>query len=226
MPLDVSRVRAICFDVDGTLRDTDDQWVTRVSGLFRPFGFLLPRQDHVSAARRAVMAIEDPGNLALYMADRMGLDNLVARVTSRLPAPRRIPGGYVPGMIPGVLQALTRLYEHFPLAVVSARGEESTMAFLDGNNLTPLFKTIVTGHTTRYTKPFPDPVLWAATQLGVPPSACLMVGDTTVDIRAGRAAGTQTVGVLCGFGERGELTQAGADLILPSTADLATVIST
>jgi phosphoglycolate phosphatase len=51
-----------------------------------------------------------------------------------------------------------------------------------------------------------------------------MVGDTTVDIRAGRAAGAQTVGVLCGFGEEAELRRQGADLILPSTADLDEVL--
>ena len=49
---------------------------------------------------------------------------------------------------------------------------------------------------------------------------CLMIGDTTVDIRAGKAAGAQTVGVLCGFGTERELRRAGADLILQSTADL------
>jgi phosphoglycolate phosphatase len=48
-----------------------------------------------------------------------------------------------------------------------------------------------------------------------------MVGDTVVDILAGKKAGTQTVGVLCGFGEKRELERAGADLILPSTTDLA-----
>jgi N-acetyl-D-muramate 6-phosphate phosphatase len=51
-----------------------------------------------------------------------------------------------------------------------------------------------------------------------------MVGDTPIDIRAGRAAGAQTIGVLCGFGEREELLRAGADLILDSTADLPTVL--
>jgi phosphoglycolate phosphatase-like HAD superfamily hydrolase len=51
-----------------------------------------------------------------------------------------------------------------------------------------------------------------------------MVGDTTVDIRAGVAAGTQTVGVLCGFGERHELERAKANLILESTTELADVL--
>jgi phosphoglycolate phosphatase-like HAD superfamily hydrolase len=63
-------------------------------------------------------------------------------------------------------------------------------------------------------------VLWAAAQMSVLPEACLMVGDTPVDIIAGHAAGAQTVGVLCGFGERSELERAGADLILEATPAL------
>ena len=51
-----------------------------------------------------------------------------------------------------------------------------------------------------------------------------MIGDTTVDIRAGKSAGAQTVGVLCGFGEEQELLRMGADLILKGTSELADVL--
>jgi phosphoglycolate phosphatase len=51
-----------------------------------------------------------------------------------------------------------------------------------------------------------------------------MVGDTTADIISGNTAGLQTVGVLCGFGERSELEAAGANIILDSTADLADLL--
>ena len=60
--------------------------------------------------------------------------------------------------------------------------------------------------------------------MGVKPEECLMIGDTTVDIRAGKSAGAQTVGVLCGFGEEPELRRFGADLILESTSQLADVL--
>jgi phosphoglycolate phosphatase-like HAD superfamily hydrolase len=53
-----------------------------------------------------------------------------------------------------------------------------------------------------------------------------MIGDTTVDIRAGKSAGAQTVGVLCGFGEEKELRNMGADLILSNTHQLAEVLNT
>jgi phosphoglycolate phosphatase-like HAD superfamily hydrolase len=98
------------------------------------------------------------------------------------------------------------------------------MDFLNQFNLAPYFKCIATDQTCEHTKPFPDPIFWAAKEMGTPPDACLMVGDTTVDIRAGKAAGAQTVGVLCGFGEEGELRKYGADMILTSPAELVQVL--
>ena len=51
-----------------------------------------------------------------------------------------------------------------------------------------------------------------------------MIGDTTVDMRAGKSAGAQTVGVLCGFGEEIELNQMGADVILEDTTKLLKIL--
>jgi ribonucleotide monophosphatase NagD (HAD superfamily) len=77
---------------------------------------------------------------------------------------------------------------------------------------------VVTREDTWRLKPHPEPIRYAAGQLGVAIERCLMVGDTGVDVRAAKAAGARAVGVLCGFGERGDL--AGADLILESPAEL------
>jgi len=126
--------------------------------------------------------------------------------------------------VPGVKEMLEALYGKYPMAVVSARDDKSTRAFLEQFELTGYFDEIVTAITAEHTKPFPDPILYAAEKMGVSPENCLMIGDTTVDIRAGKAAGTQTVGVLCGFGERAELERRGTDLILDTTADLADVL--
>jgi len=51
-----------------------------------------------------------------------------------------------------------------------------------------------------------------------------MIGDTTVDIRAGKSAGAQAVGVLCGFGEEPELKKMGADIILEDTTKLTKIL--
>jgi phosphoglycolate phosphatase-like HAD superfamily hydrolase len=110
------------------------------------------------------------------------------------------------------------------MAVISARGQAGTLGFLESCGITDLFTCVATSQTCEYTKPFPHPVRWAAERMGCRPDEVLMVGDTTVDIRAGKSAGAQTVGVLCGFGTEGELRRSGADLILPTTADLAGVL--
>ena len=119
---------------------------------------------------------------------------------------------------------LESLSQHYPLAVVSANEQHTTMAFLDQFNLTHMFKCIATGQTCQHTTPFADPIIWAAGEVGVPQQACLMVGDTSMDMRAGKAARAQTVGVLCGFGEEQELREHGADLILPITSELVQVL--
>ena len=119
---------------------------------------------------------------------------------------------------------LKMLAARLTLGVVSARDERSSMAFIDQFDLSSLFKVVVTSQSVRHTKPYPDPMLYAAGKLNIAPGRCLMVGDTTVDIRAARLAGMQSVGVLCGFGREKGLRRAGADLILRSTADLLSVL--
>jgi N-acetyl-D-muramate 6-phosphate phosphatase len=218
MALDLSRIKAICFDVDGTLSDTDDKWVSSLERRLRLLRWMFPRRDSHAFARWAIMCSESPANLVYHILDRANLDAQVGRLyniisRSRLQAKQR--NFWV---IQGIQEALCTLNQHYPLSIVSARDQAGTEAFLAQFQLQGYFHAVASAFTCRYTKPFPDPVIWAAKQMGVAPENCLMVGDTTVDIRAGRAAGAQTVGVLCGFGREEELRKAGADLILPHTA--------
>ena len=221
MPLDISRIQAVLFDVDGTLSDTDDQWVNRMERTLRPVRFLFPGRTAHHFARRLLMALETPSNSIFTLLDRLHLDAGAFRVLQWISraSPRKKPQNF--WVIPGVVELLENLHGRYPLAVVSARDEASTLRFLDQYGLAPCFGAIATSQTCRYTKPFPDPVVWAAARLGIEHERCLMVGDTVMDVRAGRSAGAQTAGVLCGFGMEDELRRAGADEILPSTADLA-----
>jgi phosphoglycolate phosphatase-like HAD superfamily hydrolase len=118
-----------------------------------------------------------------------------------------------------------KLQGKYPLSVVSARDVESTIEFLRQSGLEKYFTCVAGALTVNHTKPYPDPIFWAAEKMGVKPENCLMIGDTTVDIRAGKAAGAQTLGVLCGFGEENELRGRGADEILKTTAGLADLLN-
>lgn len=220
MSIDVSRIKAICFDVDGTLSDTDDMWIDQFSKRMDSFKFMFPKKDIIPFARWTVMALETPGNLVYELFDRLHLDDEVAGLYSKIAKSRlgKKPKHFK--LVPGVEEMLHTLKLNYPLSVVSARDEHGTQLFLEQFFLKPIFTAVATSQTCVYTKPFPDPVLWSARQMQVDPEACLMVGDTTVDIRAGKAAGAQTVGVLCGFGTEKELRRAGADLILNTTHEL------
>lgn len=220
MSLDLSRIKALCFDVDGTLSDTDDLYAKRVS----PF---LPRaifSDPDQAARRLVMWVEAPGNALLGFADKVGVDDEMGTVIDWMS--RHQTNTLKKFMlIPGVDTLLATLKGRYPMAVVSARHEKSTMRFLEQFDLVKYFDPIVTGLSAPRTKPFPDPIFLAAEKMCVRPQECLMIGDTTVDIRAGKSAGAQTVGVLCGFGEEDELRAMGADLILSNTHELVNALN-
>ncbi|MFZ5881509.1 MAG: HAD family hydrolase [Chloroflexota bacterium] len=219
MSLDLARICALCFDVDGTLSDTDDLYAQQVEKY-------LPRilfRDPARAARRFVMWAEAPGNGLLGLADRLGLDDEMTAVINWLSRHSRRPSKTFL-LVPGVDAMLARLHGRYPLAVISARDERGTLAFLERFDLLKYFDAIVTGLSAEHTKPYPDPLLLAAKKMNTPPEACLMIGDTTVDIRTGRSAGAQTVGVLCGFGEEPELRRFGADMILERTPLLADVL--
>ncbi len=207
---DSQAIRAVLFDLDGTLIDTDDalvaQWGRHLALLAR----LWPKLDPQNAARRLVMASEGPVNLVMTALDTIGLDRVVVNPRKiRLTAEKPVPGA------PDVVRALT---QRLPLAVVTSRGEVGARGFLEQAGLAGCFGAVVTCQTTWRIKPHPQPVRVAAAKLKVPVEACLMVGDTTVDIRAARQAGAWACGVLCGFGERDELERAGAHLILQNTA--------
>jgi len=221
MSLDITRIHALCFDVDGTLSDTDDLYAQKVTRFFPRFLFRDPER----AARRFVMWVEAPGNALLGLADTLGIDDEMVAFIDWFSRHRRQSSKKFL-LVPGVDDLLAKLKGRYPMAVVSARDEQGTLRFLQQFDLEKYFDAVITGQSAEHTKPYPDPILLAARQMHVTPEECLMIGDTTVDMRAGRSAGAQLVGVLCGFGEESELRKQGAQLILESTPDLANILLT
>ncbi len=233
--IDVARLRALCFDVDGTLADTDDHLVAQLATALDAVPGLSARRAS-RLARRLVMAAETPTNAAYGLLDKFGLDDEMHRLKSlvrRLRAQRRHLVGRSPGaadevphdMVPDVAAMLATLAERYPISVISTGSVERIEAFLVHHGVRPHIVAVVGAGTTPRMKPYPDPLVFAARAMGVPPEACLMTGDTTVDIRTAVAAGAQSVGVLCGFGVEDELRLAGADAIVPTTSDVLALLA-
>ena len=199
-----ARVKAILFDIDGTLADTDDVIVEKLAKRLKPISRLWPGLPARRWARRVLMWAESPINFLYTMWDRTYLDELTAPLFGLLPKRRRSPGDPLP-LVPGVREMLQALEGRYLMAVVTARSAHQGQQLLVAAEIEDYFTTVVTTRTVRRAKPHPAPVVHAAQVLGVAPENCLMVGDTTLDVRAGQAAGAQTAAVLCGLGERHEL---------------------
>jgi N-acetyl-D-muramate 6-phosphate phosphatase len=216
---DKTHIKALIFDIDGTLRDTDDEIVRRIELFLLHFEFAISSEKAKTAARHFVMNMEDSGQKVLFYSDVWGWDTFIhqcVRGLRWLLKPFKQNTNY--STIEGIKEMIPRLAEHYKLAVASAGDAETVANFLKSAGLSQYFTVIATALTCPHTKPFPDPLIWAAHQLGVLPEQCVMIGDTTVDILAGQRAGMQTIGVLCGFGEHKELEDLKPTLLLATTA--------
>ena len=222
-PIDRARIRALIFDVDGTLADTDDNMAYKIEGVLKPLHGLLKPGHAQQFSRRFVHFAEGPMNWILNMADRLGVDSWLAYLLDwRAKRDMRIPNKFkVHAEVPGVTPMLEALSTRYPMAVVTNRNEVTTRAFLDSHNLTRFFTVVLASQSCEHTKPFADPLIGAARAMAVPVEDCLMVGDTIVDVHAAIAAKAQSLAVLCGFGTEKELLKAGVQELLPSTSQLA-----
>lgn len=223
--LNPARIRAVFFDIDGTLSDTDDAYLDHLQRQTRPFTLLLGGRNQRPLLRRWMMITEKTASHLYSLADRMGIDKQIDDMLNWL---SRLRGTHQPDwfrLMDGVAPMLEALAQRFPLAIVTSRSQHSAETFLAEFGLRSHFRVVISALSAPRIKPDPAPVLAAAGALGIPGDACLMVGDTRADILAGRRAGAQTAGVLCGFGLRTDLERAGADAILDTTADLPSLLS-
>ena len=121
-------------------------------------------------------------------------------------------------MPPGTAARIT--FDDLPGRVFTGKLEQFSRRILDGLGVGARFQVIIGGDSVPERKPHPGPVLAAAARCGVIAAESVMVGDSAVDVEAGRAAGAFTCGIASGFRGRGELERARCDLILERFAEL------
>ena len=220
-PIPFEEIQAILFDLDGTLIDTDDQAVAKIVRWLRPFvGQRTPQ-----FARWLLMKIESPANALITLADILHLDEPLKWFTNWRQSRRTDPFIGEFQVIPGVLEMLHAIPERYRLGIVTTRSRHQIEGFLaQFPDIAPRFEVTCGSQDTRRLKPHPSPIQEAAQRLKLPVVACLMVGDTSVDMHSARRAGAWRIGVLSGFGREHELREAGAQAILKSTADLAQLL--
>ena len=110
------------------------------------------------------------------------------------------------------------------LCVMTNDAEAPARAHLASVQASDLFDFVIGSDSGFGAKPQAAPLLALADKMEIPAAACVMVGDSTHDLRAGRAAGMRAVAVLTGLAEADELAPL-ADAVLPDVSHLPAWIS-
>jgi phosphoglycolate phosphatase len=209
-----SGVRALIFDLDGTLIDSKVDLALSVNATLEGLGRapLEPEkiygyvgQGAPTLVRRAlgfgVSDAEAQQGLAYFLSyyrDHM-LDNTVT--------------------YPGVREGLELLKE-YPLAVLTNKPVRFSQGILNGLGIAHYFRYVYGGNSFATKKPDPEGMNVLLRDFGASPREAMFVGDSEVDVRTARNAGTWSCGVTYGLGVDG-LRLNPPDLMLDSLAELA-----
>jgi len=211
--------RLFLFDLDGTLIDSKDDIATAVNLVLEKMEF-----PHLSVSR----VMEFVGN-----GVRKLLERTLREIHNREPEEALLLKGveifreeYAGHMLdrtrlfPGVQEALRQL-SWADMAVVSNKPERYSRPILNGLGIAGRFSAILGEETTHAYKPDPKPLMVAMELCGATSSETVMVGDSSADIEAGKAAGVTTCAVTGGFQTREEIETYDPDLIIDSLPELS-----
>ena len=209
-------IDAILFDKDGTLFDFAATWEAwaeafllramqgdraRAEALGQVIGFDLGARRF---ARDSVVIAGTPGQIVEALSPHMpgmGATDLLRMLNEEAEAAPQAQAVPLAPLLDG-LRA-----RGLSLGVMTNDTEAVARAHLGEAGVTDRFAFIAGFDSGHGAKPSPAPLLAFCAAVGVAPSRALMVGDSTHDLLAGRAAGMRTVGVLTGL--------AGPDVLAP-----------
>ena len=214
-------VRAVLFDLDGTLADTAPDLAGAVNRMRRRRGL----EDLPLARLRPVASSGARGMLAAGLAktpadaDFEALrEEFLAEYASALDVESRLFDG-----VSQLLEALQRARQ--PWGIVTNKAMRFTAPVVAGLGLGAA-GVVIAGDSTPHAKPHPAPLLAACERLGVGAAECIYIGDDLRDIQAAKAAGMPSIAAAWGYlGEAGDVNEWGADVVVEHPTGLLPVLA-
>jgi len=180
---DLHNAKALLFDLDGTLLDSFPVHFAAYQATFARFGVHLT-EEHF-------LATYSPNWLQTY--ETLGLPRQLWEQADEywLETARQLQ----PAPFPGVVEALGRLWEAFPLGIVTSGSKERVLRDLEGSAIGEFFQALVTGDDVGQPKPSPEGMHLALAALGARPDEAVYIGDTLLDLETAQAAGVRFLGI-------------------------------
>lgn len=207
--------RLVVFDLDGTLVDSLRDIAAAVNDALARVG---PGTRPLALAEIHSFVGDGPEALLARSLAKAGLDRRVEEVLPMYLDAYRRRLLETTSFYPGVLEALDGLHDR-TLAVLTNKPGDLSRALLVGLGAAHRFALIWGGGDVPGRKPDPAGLRRLMAELDARPEETAMVGDSSVDLLAGRAAGCFTAGVTYGFDPRG-VVAAGPDAVLDDLRDL------
>jgi len=212
-------IRAVLFDLDGTLADSLADLASATNRALRQLGCPTHSVDsyryRVGDGARELCARALP-------ADKQQLQDEVLRRMRQYYNRHCFDQTKLYTGIPELVSALAERRLH--LAVLSNKPDPFTKRMV-AHYFQPSPFAIVRGQLPNVPlKPDPTAALQIAQELNTPPAHWLYLGDTNTDMRTARDAGMHPIGVLWGFRDRDELTASGAEHIVAKPEDVLALL--
>ncbi|HEY5410483.1 MAG TPA: HAD family phosphatase [Caulobacteraceae bacterium] len=181
-------VRAVVFDMDGLLVDTETVSREAMTLAARGMGYELPHDVFIKQVGISFAA--SGAILAEHFGPAFDVAGFQAESTRRF----RAQGELGVALKAGVVELLDFLDSiSLPRAIATSSPHQDVERHLGRHGLRERFDTVVAGGDYTRSKPFPDPFLTAAERLGVEPGHCLALEDSHNGVRAAHAAGMMAV---------------------------------
>jgi phosphoglycolate phosphatase len=219
-------LRAVLFDLDGTLLDTVGDIALALNRVLIESGHAtLPEQDvrHM-IGRGSPVLIERALALLGRTADAAAQAAMVQRFFHHYGELEELNQDAA-SPFPGAAESLRAVHDAgLHTAVVTNKQHRFADALLRRRALSDWVDVVVGGDTCARRKPDPQPLLYACEALKVLPSAALMVGDSINDVQAARAAGIPVICVSYGYNEGRDPRTLDCDALLDTLADLPALL--